>query len=344
MKAAYMMNDVIHVGDVPDPMPSKGQALVRTHTCGLCASDAHFLHEGHKVVELCRKYGGPYGHIDVHKPFVPGHEYVGEIVDYGPGSRRPLKVGTRVTSAPIVKHGQGREIIGYSHACPGGFGELMLLDEEILLEVPNAVDDQRASMIEPLAVGLEHARMGEPKPDDVALVIGCGAIGLGVIAGLKLMNARPIIACDLAANRRAVALKMGADIAIDPREMSPYGPIPDLGNRRPNLVYECAGRPGMLDMIMRSVGFGARIVMGGFCLEPEQIYVPTGQMRRLKVIFAAGEEQQDMELAMRAIADGRIDVEPWFGGRIGLNGVGDALERMKDPATPIRTVVDPRRM
>ena len=52
MKAAYLLKNRIHVGEVPDPVPAQGQALVRTHSCGLCASDAHFLHLGSKVVEI----------------------------------------------------------------------------------------------------------------------------------------------------------------------------------------------------------------------------------------------------------------------------------------------------
>src|SRR3546814_11572079 len=96
---------------------------------------------------------------------------------------------------------------------------------------------------------------------------------------------------------------MGADVVIDPRELSPYGPVHGLGNKRATLIYECVGKPGLLNQIMNSVGFGARIVVGGFCLEPEQLYVPAGQMRRLKIFFAAGEEKQDMEPALRSIAE-----------------------------------------
>lgn len=344
MKAAYLQSGAIHVGALADPVPQQGMALVRTHRCGLCASDAHFFHLGPKVVEMSRKYGGPYGKLDLDQVIVMGHEYVGEIVDYGPGSARPLKPGTRVTSQPVVRHAGGHSIVGQSHDCPGGFGELMLLDEKALMEVPAALDDDRAALIEPLAVGLEHARAGEPQKGEIPLVVGCGAIGLGVIAGLKLMGIGPIIAADLDANRRDIAVRMGADIAIDPRELSPYEPIHGLGMQRANLVYECVGKPGMLGMIMNSVGFGARVVVGGFCLEPEQIYIPSGQMRRLKIFFAAGEEQQDMELAMRAMADGRIDVTSWLGGSVGLEGVASALDAMQTPAAPVRTVVDPRRL
>jgi threonine dehydrogenase-like Zn-dependent dehydrogenase len=107
-------------------------------------------------------------------------------------------------------------------------------------------------------------------------------------------------------------------------------------------VYECVGKPGLLNEIIRSVGFGARIVVGGFCLVPEEIYIPNAQSKRLKINFAAGEEQQDLDLALRSIADGKIDIRPWLGERIGLSGVESALHAMRDPSAPVRTVVDPR--
>ncbi len=344
MKAAYLESGEIHVGEMPEPAPAKGQILVRTHRCGLCASDAHFLCSGHEMVAKSKEFGGPYANVDLSKRIVMGHEYVGEIVGYGPGSRRPLKVGARVTSAPIMRQGGRTGVIGYVNELPGGFGEYMLLDEDLVMEVPADLDDDVAALIEPLAVGLEHARAGEPQPGEIPLVVGCGAIGLGVIAGLKLKGIGPIVAADFDANRRAVAIQMGADVAIDPRELSPYEPLPDLGMRKPNLVYECVGKPGLLNQIIRGVGFGARIVMGGFCLEQEQLYVPLAQMKRLKINFACGEEQQDMDLALRSIADGRIDVRPWLGACIGLGGVGDSLAKMSDPSSPVRTVVDPRRL
>ena len=342
MKAAYIQNGAVHVGEMPDPVPGKGQALVRTHSCGMCASEQHFLHAGQNVIDLSKQFGGPYAGLDLSRPFVPGHEYVGEVLDYGPGSERKIKPGRVVTSIPIMRAGNSHAVVGFSHDCPGGFGELMLLDESFMLEVPAGLDDDLAAMTEPLAVGLEHARRGNPTNEDCALVIGCGAIGLGVIAGLKLMGIAPIIAADFHAERRAVALKMGADVAIDPRELSPYSAITDLGNRQPNLVYECAGIPGLLQQIIQSVAFGSRIVMGGYCMEKDGLYVFAAQNKRLTFHFAGGEEPQDMELALRSIADGKIDVTSWLGARIGLNGVAQAMDEMSGPLAPVRTVVDPR--
>jgi threonine dehydrogenase-like Zn-dependent dehydrogenase len=341
MRAAILEHGKIRVGEMPDPSPQKGQVLVRTHRCAICASDAHFLCSGEEIVSKSREFRGSYSTVDLSKPIVMGHEFVGEILDYGPGSRRPLKVGARVTAIPAMTKGPATGIIGYVSELPGGFGEYILLDEDLLLEVPAELGDDLAALIEPVAVGLEHARIGEPKAGDTPLVVGCGAIGLAVIAGLRLAGVGPIVAADFDPGRRALALRMGADLALDPRDMSPYEPLAELNGKHPNLVYECVGRAGLLNQIIYSVALGARIVMGGYCLDPEQIYVPAAQEKRLRIYFARGEEPHDMELAMRAIADGRIDVRPWLGSPIGLSGVENALARMNDPASPVRTVVDP---
>jgi threonine dehydrogenase-like Zn-dependent dehydrogenase len=135
---------------------------------------------------------------------------------------------------------------------------------------------------------------------------------------------------------------MGADIVIDPREISPYGSLPDLPGKQANLVYECVGLPGLMQQIISAVPFDARIVMGGYCMEPEQFYVFAAQNKRLNVQFAGGEEPQDMATALNAIAEGKIDVRPWLGTRIGIGGVAQAMAEMSGPLAPVRTVVDPR--
>ena len=344
MNAAYVENGVVKVGDMPDPVPAKGQALVRTHSCGLCASDQHFLKGGRNIIALSQKLGGPYAALDYEKPFVPGHEYVGEVLDYGPGSARKVEVGRRVTSVPVMLQDGAHKVIGYSHECPGGFGELMLLDENMMYEIPEGMPDDHGAMIEPLAVGLEHARRGRPDKNDAALVLGCGAIGLGVIAGLKLMGIAPIVAADFHPTRRELAIKMGAHIAVDPREISPYAPLPDFAGRSVNLIYECVGLPGMLAQIVAAAPFDGRIVMGGYCMEEESFFSFVAQNKRLNVQFAGGEEPQDMETALRGIDNGSIDITPWLGARIGLGGVAQAMAEMSGPGAPVRTVVDPRTM
>jgi len=344
MRAAIFENGKINVGTLPDPVPTEaGQVLVKTRRCALCASDAHFMHSCHEIVTASKEFNGPYGTIDLDKPIVLGHEFVGEIIDYAPGSKRPIKPGKRVTALPMVRKGKVHGIVGYQNEYPGGFGEYMILDEDMMLEVPDALDDDRASVIEALAVGIEHARIGEAQKGDIPLVIGCGAIGLAVIAALKTDGIGPIVAADFDPNRRDMAVRMGADIAVDPREASPYAPLPGLGGKYPNLVYECVGRPGMLRQMIHGVGNDARIVIGGMCLDPEELYVPEAAQKRLKIFFARGDTMDDMRRSMQLIADGIVDVGSWLGPGIGLGEVGNALANMGDPASPVRTVVDPTR-
>ena len=99
----------------------------------------------------------------------------------------------------------------------------------------------------------------------------------------------------------------------------------------------------MLQQIVPGAPFDGRIVMGGYCMEEERMFVFAAQNKRLNIQFAGGEEPQDRELALRAIADGRIDVSPWLGETIGVGGVASAIATMSGPDAPVRTIVDPRR-
>ncbi len=192
-------------------------------------------------------------------------------------------------------------------------------------------------------MGLHHARYGRPEKGDVMLVVGCGAIGLAVIAGLKLMGVGPIIASDFDAGRRALAEKMGADVVIDPKAGSPYRDLPGLAGKEPNVIYECVGVPGVTDGILQNAMAGARIISGGWCLERDHMFTPSAHAKRLTIMFAGGEEQEDFDLALKALDDGRIDASFWLGETVGLSGVAGALEGLADPRNPIRVLEDPRR-
>ena len=342
MKAAYLLDQKIAVGQIDDPVPQKGEVLVRTVACGVCASDLHVVHHAERLVEWSRETDGPFS-MDLTRPVVLGHEYVAEIVDYGPGTERKLKSGTRVTSAPVVVRDGGLSAVGLTNEFPGGFGEYMVLSDEMLRPIPDSLDTDLAAMSEPVSVGLYYVRAAKLTKDDVPLVIGCGAIGLAMVLALKAQGARPIIAADFSASRRKLAVAMGADVAIDPHEISPYGAPSGFEGRVPNVVFECVGVPGVLDGIMRAVAPFSRVIVAGWCLETDYLFTPTAHTKGLNVQFGGGPRPEDFDAAVRALGDGKIDPTPWLGERVGLSGVADALEAMRDPDNPIRTIVDPRR-
>ncbi|HJU10058.1 MAG TPA: alcohol dehydrogenase catalytic domain-containing protein, partial [Candidatus Binataceae bacterium] len=267
MRAAVMRNKKILVDDIPVPQPGPGEVLVKTLACGICGSDLHALKHAEKLVEVAQRSGGPFI-MDVTRDIVMGHEFCAELVDFGSGTQRKLKPGAQVCAMPVLLKPSGVETVGYSNENPGGYAEYMRLTEKLLLEVPNGLSTEHAALTEPMAVGyhaVQKARLGR---DDVPLVIGCGPVGLAVIAALKLENVHPIIAADFSPRRRQLAQAMGADAVVDPKQQSPYEswkqmaaysdpakapqlppwlPGPAL---RPAVIFECVGVPGMIESVM----------------------------------------------------------------------------------------------
>ncbi len=109
-----------------------------------------------------------------------------------------------------MRAGGAHKVIGYSHECPGGFGELMLLDEKHVAQSARGhARCARCLYSSHFPWDLSTPGAGRPEKGDVILVMGCGAIGLGVIAGLAIMGAGPIVAVDFHEDRRALAVAMG---------------------------------------------------------------------------------------------------------------------------------------
>jgi threonine dehydrogenase-like Zn-dependent dehydrogenase len=336
-----MQRGKLELGTLPDPVPKAGEVLVRTLACAVCASDLHVLQHGRELTEWSRAAKGPFD-MDLDRPVVLGHEYCAEIVDYGPGGARRLPAGTRVTSAPVVIGAAGVSAVGLSNDYPGGFGEYMLLSEALVRPVSESLGIGLAALTEPVSVGVFYVRAAELKSGDVPLVIGCGAIGLAAIAALRRTGARPIIAADFAPARREHALRMGADVAIDPRAESPY--TQQRGAPGPaNVIFECVGVPGVLDAVTRGAPYGARILVAGWCLETDRLFTPVAHTKGLTVKFGGGPGPDDFDVALRALGDGEIDVSSWITHETGLAGVPAAFERLRDPAAGLRSLVWPGR-
>src|SRR5919201_1481851 len=116
----------------------------------------------------------------------------------------------------------GPRPIGYSNDHPGGYGEYMRLTESLLLPVPDALAIRHAALTEPMAVGLHAVNKARLQPDDAPLVIGCGPVGLAVIAALRLFDVRPIVAADFSPRRRELATALGADVVVNPAQETPW--------------------------------------------------------------------------------------------------------------------------
>ena len=206
-------------------MPGSGQLLLDVTRCGICGSDLHARVHADRVAGLMGELDYP-DFMRSDQEVVFGHEFCGEVVARGPGCRGTAPEGTPVVAVPIVRGPDGVHPMGLSAKAPGAYAEQVLVEESLAFPVPNGLAPDVAVLTEPMAVGWHAVRRGEVGKRDVAIVIGCGPIGLAVISILKARGIEPVIASDPSPGRRALASACGADVVVDPTTDSPYTAAP----------------------------------------------------------------------------------------------------------------------
>ncbi|MET0272738.1 MAG: zinc-binding dehydrogenase [Phenylobacterium sp.] len=357
MRAVVRRNKQLVCDEIAEPVAGAGQVLVKTLSCGICGSDLHALHSFEHMLELGARAGAP-STIDPSADIVFGHEFCAEILDHGPDTPKRLKAGARVVTIPIILGPAGMDAVGYSNRYPGGYSERMVLMESLLLEVPNGLSDNQAAMTEPFAVG-EHAVAQSAAADNaVSLVIGCGPVGLAVIAALKARGLGPVVAADYSPARRKIAEVLGADVVIDPATESPHARWDGLGvplsmgaramaqmmgqQSKRAVIFECVGVPGVLQGIIDGAPGGSQIIVAGVCMATDQIEPSLCINKQLEFKFVLGYSPEEFAATLHNIAEGRIDVRPTITDIVGLSGVAAAFAALADPETQCKVVVDPR--
>ncbi|KUH80062.1 MULTISPECIES: zinc-binding dehydrogenase [unclassified Mycobacterium] len=339
MRAAVLRGGRMVVrDDVPEPVPLEGQVLVAVKACGICGSDLHFAKHGDQMVRLTREITGMPVQgglpVDVDDDVYMGHEFSAEILEAGPRTDAPAP-GTVVTSLPVLLSPNGFEPILSSNTVLGGYAERMLLSAPLLLRVPDGVDPRHGALTEPMAVGLHAVNKSAIAPDEAALVIGCGPIGIAIIAALRLKGVEHIAAADFSATRRELAATMGAHVTLDPADGSPFD------TAKPAVIFEAVGVPGIINDVMRRAPLGSRLVVAGVCMQPDTVLPLFGIAKEINVQFVNAYDHNEFAEALRAIADGHIDVSPLITGEVGLDGVGAAFEELAHPDTHCKIMVTP---
>ncbi|BBX99239.1 dehydrogenase [Mycobacterium lacus] len=221
--------------------------LIDVLRCGICGSDLHARHHCDELADVMAE-SGYHDFMRSNQHVVFGHEFCGEVVDYGPRTRKTPRRGTPVVAMPLLRRGKNEvHGIGLSELAPGAYAEQLVVEQSLTFPVPNGLAPEIAALTEPMAVGWHAVRRGEVRRDDVAIVIGCGPIGLAVICMLKSHGVRTVIASDFSPGRRALATACGADTVVDPARDSPYTVAAGLGRGKGHLR-------GMLDAFDLAVG------------------------------------------------------------------------------------------
>jgi len=378
MRAVTCHQGVLSVADLPSPEPAKGQLLLNVLRCGICGSDLHARHHSDELADITSEmgYAGIFRAADT---VVLGHEFCGEIAETRRGSK--FRSGARVVSFPLLRRGQEVHPTGLSAAAPGGYAEQVLVEESLSFEVPNGLSAELATLTEPMAVGLHAVRRSQIGKGQVAVVIGCGPVGLAVICMLKARGVRTVIASDFSPGRRALATACGADAVVDPRVDSPFATagkhghlvhapevfelavgtmeklrrIPLIGWERvyrtaealgaatPKhpVIFECVGVPGMIDRLITDAPLFSRVIVVGVCMEPDRIRPPMAINKEIDLRFVLGYTPIEFRDSLHLLADGKVNAAPVITGQVGLGGVDTAFTELGDPERHAKILVDP---
>lgn len=380
MKAVVCKNRSLSVEDVQEPKPGKGQVLVNVLRNGICGSDLHMLNSIAHTKEILGRTGDGESFPEESDAIIFGHEYCAEVAEYGSGCRKKLKPGTRVVAPPIVINDGGIDAVGLSKNYNGAYSERFLLQEDLLIPVPDGLSSEMAALTEPMAVGLHAVNQSEIKSKDLAVVIGCGPIGLAVISALKAKGVRTIIASDFSPGRRNFAKQFGADIIVDPAIESPFSNAEQMGYLKNNqsllryaadamerlndsfiptwqalkladkfnlgpkgpVVFECVGAPGVLQSLIETVPMMSRIMVLGACLGSDKIEPAMALNKELDIRFSLAWTPAEYKQTLHWIADGKLVCKPMITGEVGLDGVGNAFEALKDPEQHAKILINPK--
>ncbi|MFT3660813.1 MAG: zinc-binding dehydrogenase [Gordonia sp. (in: high G+C Gram-positive bacteria)] len=380
MKAVVCRNGALEVQDVPQPEPGPGNVLLRVLRAGICGSDLHARTHCDATAAVVEEVG--YDHfMRSSDSVVMGHEFVGEVVSYGPRCRRRWKPGTRLCALPIIKHGGEVEMVGLSEQAPGAYAEYVEVSEDLAIPVPDGVTDDDAALVEPLAVAHHAVRRSGVGKRDVAVVIGCGPIGLSVILLLKAAGVKTVVAGDYSEKRRELARACGADAVVDPATESPYtavkqqkryftraGDLFDEAFKALHLlqtipgmpwrqvvrfaddngltptgpvIFECVGLPGVIDSILTAAPFRSRVTVVGVCMEPDVFRPVMAINKEIDLRFVFGYNPDEFAEVVHLVSKRKVDPSVLVTGTVGLDGAVAAFDALGGAERHAKVLIDP---
>jgi threonine dehydrogenase-like Zn-dependent dehydrogenase len=355
MRAAVTRGGTLVVGQVDDVAAASGHVVARSLSAGICGSDLHALADFTHFTGLMDSVGVPA--LDPTHDCVFGHEFCAEIVEHGPDTSRTLPVGSRVCSIPIIVGSSGVEQIGYSNHFPGALAEYVALQELLLLPVPESLETDLAALTEPLAVGAHAVGLAGLEPGQPCLVVGCGPVGLAVIAALKGRGHGPVLAADFSPTRRRLAEAFGADEVIDPAEVSPHerwtsfgvprtvvermGAAMLGGDVKDPVIFEAVGVPGMLQSLIADAPPRSRIVVVGVCMHTDTIEPFMAVAKEIEFRFSFGYNPAEFAATLQRLGAGVPGADLLVTSTVDLAGAPSAFETLRTPGEHGKILVHP---
>jgi L-idonate 5-dehydrogenase len=311
------------------PTLAPGMVLVRSRKVGICGSDLHYFHHGY-----CAAFVPD-------RPFILGHEVAGEVYAVAPGVTA-VKVGQRVAVNPARSCGicsyckagrinlcRNTIFLGSASTTPptnGALAGLVTVRADQCHLLPDDMDDALGAMIEPLAVAVHAVKRAAPIDGKRVLITGAGTIGLLVGLTARAFGALPVTVSDLVPERRAKAIELGLDAALDPAAPSFAAAAASLAPDGFDIVFEASGAAPALRGAFDLVRPGGTIVQIG-TLGTADIPLPANLIMNREINFIGSMRYGDVfDECIRLVAAGRIPLRPLLSEVFPLSEVGRAFD------------------
>ena len=339
---AVAIKDVkqFEIKEIPEPNPDGKKVIIEVSKTGICGSDIHYWVNGEP------------------KGLVMGHEFSGVVLD--PGDRLDLIKGDRVTALPISPCGkceacQNGDVqfcpetwshaVGLSLDNPGGLTSKIAVRSDMVIKVPDNIQDEEVAMVEPLAVGLHAAHLGRIAVGDDVLVIGAGIIGLASAEFAKKEGASyvAITETNKARGQKAVDLKV-ADEYYDATDKDLVSKLMAKTNGGFDVVIECVGNGAAVNSAISMVKPGGIVVLVGVATDAVPTYTVMAVMKELVVQGAIAYTYNEFKSCIDLISRKQVDVLKFVDDIVPLERVQEAYERLTSGTdAAVKILVDPKK-
>lgn len=333
MKAAIFdaMGQPLRVGTVETPEATAGQVLLKVCRCGICGSDLHMTEDPTFGLQ-----GGE----------VIGHEFSGEVIDVGAGVTG-LKVGDQVSAAPLrgcgrcasCLRGEPAWCVNFS-LIGGGYAEFAAVDAFQCRKLPWGISAVDGALAEPLGVALHGIMRARMQPGANVVVVGAGAIGLAVAFWARRMGAAKVVVVDMHDHQRERAMDLGAtDFLISGPDLEAR--VTEACGAAPEIVFECVGKPGLIDHCIGLVAPRGRVVVLGLCTGPDHMDSFRAISKEVEIVMSVFFTMPEFELAIRALDAGTYAPQHLISDTVSLAAMPDAFEALRNRTTQCKVLIDP---
>ena len=306
----------LELRDVPVPSIGINDVLIRVHKTGICGTDLHI------------ESWDPWAAKTIHPPLVVGHEFVGDIVEVG-SNVADFQPGDLVSGEGHVVCGRCRHCLaGRRNLCPNtiglGVGRDGAFAEYVALPMTNVwhhwpgINEEVAAIFDPFGNAV-HTALAFPILGEDVLVSGAGPIGLMATAVARHAGARHVVVSEPNAYRRAIATRMGASLAIDPRERSLESAFLELDMVEGfDVALEMSGNPTALRAAIAAMAHGGGIAILGIPTEEISLDINAIVFKMLTVRGIYGREMYETWYKMTVMLQSGLDITPAITHRFGF--------------------------